>query len=500
MREPLRTPLSGRGYLVSWRLAGRRVVVVGGGPVAEGKVTGLAESGADLVVVSPVLTDRLADLEAAGTFRWVPRRFRRRDGRGAALVIAATGDPGDNARVHRHARRAGALVNCVDDPDCCDVTVPAVVRRGPATVAVTTDGHSPAAARFLREELEQLLPAGTGQLVAEAAWARAELRRRGEYRYDYHAWRQRLFEPGWEAVTVGNGAAAVEELARRFVAGFAASSSPLRCGSVSLVGAGPGDPGLLTVRGAELVARADVVLYDRLVAPEVVASAPPAAVRIPVGKAPGRGPDQARIEELLVAHAGTGAHVVRLKGGDPYLFGRGAEEVAAVAGAGIPVEVVPGVSSALAVPEVAGIPLTRRGTSSSFAVISGHRAGGDDYAWPHLARAVDTIVVLMGAATVGPVAARLVGAGRPPTQPVAAVVAGTTDAQAVLRTDLATLAGGGLTVPAPAVLVIGEVARDASYPGASISALSAPSAPDGGSAPRSACTTAGGSRGRRWGG
>ncbi|MGH9182597.1 MAG: uroporphyrinogen-III C-methyltransferase [Acidimicrobiales bacterium] len=446
-----------RGYLVCWRLAGKRVVVVGGGPVAEGKVAGLLDSGAELVVVSPRLTDQLAWLEAGGALRWVRRRVRRSDLRGAALVVAATGDRSVNDWVWRRAHRAGALVNCVDDPARCDVTVPAVVRRGPATVAVTTDGHSPAAARFLREELDRHLPPGTGELVARAAQARRQLRRRGEYRYDYYAWRQRFFEPGWEALATGGGTAAIEELARRLVAGFAHSPTPLRSGRVSLVGAGPGDPGLITVRGAAVLSRADVVLYDRLVAPEVVASAPPAAVRVPVGKGPGSGTDQARIEELAVAHARAGAHVVRLKGGDPYVFGRGAEEVAAVLGAGIPVEVVPGVSAATAVPEVAGIPLTRRGVASSFAVISGHRAGGEDYPWESLAAGVDTVVVLMGAATAATVARRLVEAGRPPGQGAAVVASGTTAHQQVEVTDLGTLATRGTALPAPVVLVVGDV-------------------------------------------
>ena len=206
-----------RGYVVSWRLAGATVVVVGGGAAAEAKVETLLATGARLVVVSPRVTTRLQELEGAGCLRWCPRRYRRGDLRGASLVFAATGDGRLNARLRRHAHRAGALLNAVDDPVNCDVTVPAVVRRGPVTVAVTTDGHSPAAARFLREELDAVLPATLGDLVAVAAEARAELRRQGRYRYDYAAWRDGLLEPGRRAVAHGGGRTDLERLSAAFV-------------------------------------------------------------------------------------------------------------------------------------------------------------------------------------------------------------------------------------------------------------------------------------------
>ncbi len=206
-----------RGYVVSWRLAGATVVVVGGGAAAEVKVETLLPTGARLVVVSPRITTGLRQLVAAGHLQWRPRRYRRGDLRGASLVFAATGDGRLNARLRRHASRAGALLNAVDDPVNCDVTVPAVVRRGPVTVAVTTDGHSPAAARFLREELDAVLPATLGDLVTVAAEARAELRRQGRYRYDYAAWRDGLLEPGRRAVAHGGGRADLERLSTAFV-------------------------------------------------------------------------------------------------------------------------------------------------------------------------------------------------------------------------------------------------------------------------------------------
>lgn len=230
---PLRTPSgssasgSHRGYVVSWRLAGRRVVVVGGGEVAEQKVAGLLDTGAELVVVAPDVVPRLARLAEAGALAWLRRPVRDDDVVGAALVVATTGDRAVNAQVADAARRAGALVNAVDDPLNCDVTIPAVVRRGPATVAVTTDGVSPAAARFLRERLDAWLPVELGAVVTEAGGARVELRRIGRYRYDYEIWRDRFLEPAFAALAAGAGPDAIAEMARRFLAEFD----------------GPGDPG-----------------------------------------------------------------------------------------------------------------------------------------------------------------------------------------------------------------------------------------------------------------
>ena len=302
-----------RGYVVSWRLAGRRVVVVGGGPAAEAKVTGLLGTGADVVVVAREVVARLEELAAAGAVTWVVRRVRRRDLRRAALVVVATGSEQTDAWVCRHARRAGALVNAVDDPGRCDVTVPAVVRRGPATVAVTTDGQSPAAARFLREHLSATLPAEMGEMVVQAASARAGLRRQGRYRYDYYAWKQRFFEPAMEAIAAGRGPGVLEELARRLVAGFGAPS-PLRPGRITLVaGAGNGRP--LTQRAVEVLTEADVVIYEPGVPATVLDLAPVAAVRLPASAGSGAGGDGAELRRIVSHHAGTGAAVVHLATG-----------------------------------------------------------------------------------------------------------------------------------------------------------------------------------------
>jgi uroporphyrin-III C-methyltransferase len=229
---------------------------------------------------------------------------------------------------------------------------------------------------------------------------------------------------------------------------------------VALVGAGPGDPGLLTVRGRALLRRADVVVHDRLVDPRVLDEAPPGALRIFAGKSPGsHALDQEAINRLLVAQARAGRRVVMLKGGDPFVFGRGGEEAEALAAAGVPFEVVPGVSSAIAVPAYAGIPLTHRRLASSFAVVSGHDcATSRGVAWDRLATAVDTLVVLMGARSLPRIARELMAHGRPPATPVAVIRRGTTGEQQTLPTTLGEVAARGAPFQPPVVAVVGDVA------------------------------------------
>ena len=235
----------------------------------------------------------------------------------------------------------------------------------------------------------------------------------------------------------------------------------MRPGSVALVGAGPGDPGLLTIRGRRLLRRADVVVYDRLVDPRLLALAPPGARRVFVGKAGGHhAVEQTAINELLVLHARRGRRVVRLKGGDPFVFGRGGEEAEALVAAGIPFEVVPGVTSAVAVPAAAGIPVTHRDVASSFAVVTGHESTrGRRVDWARLAGAVDTLVVLMGLASLPRIARELVAAGRLASTPAAVVQAGTTADQRIVTGTLADIAerAAAARLEPPVTVVIGEV-------------------------------------------
>lgn len=442
--------------LVGWKLAGRRVLIVGGGRVAEAKVETLLDTGAQLTVVAPTLTDRLAELRSSGALRWKPRPFRRGDPWRCELVIAAVDDATVNATVRRWAHHLGAVVNVVDDPTRCDVIMPAVLKRGPVRIAISTDAASPAGARFLREQLDEILPSGLGALYEHSASARRTLRHSGRYRYDYAAWRQRFFQPGWEALRAGE-LDALPELERRLVAGFD-SPTPLHAGRVTLVGGGPGGADLITVRGAAALHHADVVVYDRLIDPLLLDLAPVAAERIPVGKAKGHGITQEEINRILIERAAAGANVVRLKGGDPFLFGRGGEEFAALTAAGIGVEVVPGLSSALAAPALAHIPVTHRGLASAVTIVTGHLAQQDQAQWDGLASAPGTIVVLMGASTAPAIAARLLAAGRDEHEPVAAIHrVGHADSRTATIT-LAALAQTGCPFSSPTVLVIGPVA------------------------------------------
>lgn len=237
------------------------------------------------------------------------------------------------------------------------------------------------------------------------------------------------------------------------------ATAPTAVGTVTLVGAGPGGSDLITVRGALALAVADVVVHDRLADPELLELAPAHALCVPVGKAKGSGVTQDRINALLTEHALAGSNVVRLKGGDPFVFGRGSEEIEALASVGVGCEVIPGISSALAAPALAGIPLTERGAAASFTVLTGHRVDDRDHDWEALARSSSTLVVLMGASTASEIARRLLGAGRPSGEPVAVVHAAGTPRMDVARLDLETLACDGCPLPAPSVIIIGDVAR-----------------------------------------
>lgn len=448
-------------YLLAWRLEGRKVVVVGGGSIGTAKVETLLDTGARIVVVDPIPSARAADMARLGLIELKVRRARPTDMVGAALVVAATGDSAVNRRIRRWAKPFGAVVNAVDDKENCDVTVPAVVKRGPATIAITTGGASPAGARFLREELTDVVakavPEELTQLFDHAAVARHNLRERGEYRYDYAAWRQLYFEPGLAAIRNGRGAA-VAEVRRRFEAEFAGAVTPLRSGTVTLVGAGPGGADLITVRGANALAAADVVVYDRLSDPELLALAPAAAERIPVGKGKGYGTSQEDINQLLIDRASAGNNVVRLKGGDPFVFGRGGEEADAVAAAGLSVSVVPGLSSSVSGPALAGIPVTDRRYSSSFTVITGHDAGLPSTDAGGCGATGSTLVALMAASTADRLADRLLDAGRPAFEPVAFVHAAGTPDQKVARQSLSETAEKGCPFPSPTVMVVGAVA------------------------------------------
>ena len=395
-------------YPVTLRVAGRRVVVVGGGPVATRRARGLVEAGADVHVVSPEVGPELAELAAGGALTWTARGYRAGDLAGAWLVHTATGNAEVDAQVLAEAE--DGRVWCVQAADARAGTawVPAVARVEDVVVAVTAGGD-PRRAVTLRDAVGTLLR--NGQLPV----------------------RRHRRPP------LATGA---EQTAR---------------GSVALVGGGPGDPGLLTLRGHRLLLEADVVVVDRLAPRAVLNELSPDVLVVDVGKTPGHHPvPQDRINALLVDHALAGRRVVRLKGGDPFVFGRGSEEAEVCRLAGVPVEVVPGVSSAVAVPAAAGIPVTHRGVASGFTVLTGHDGIASLPATPD-----HTVVLLMAVAGLGTTCSALLGAGRSPDTPAAIVEDGYGNGQRTTVGTLATIADLALRVGvrSPAVTVVGDVVR-----------------------------------------
>lgn len=446
-------------YLVALRLAGRKVLIVGGGQIGTGKIETLLGASPSLVVVDPTPSERVCDLAERGLLELRRRTFRPSDVFRSTLVVAATGEPKTNRWIRRCARLGRSLVNAVDDPPNCDVTVPSVVRRGPATIAISTGGATPAGARFLREELsaaiDNVLPPDCGQVLDAAAAVRHQLRGEGNYRFAYSGWRQSFFEPAFAALRRGEHST-LAGIVEHFAQNERENRSPKAAGSVALVGAGPGGDDLITLRGARSLARADVVFYDRLADPTLLAHAPVAAERIPVGKGRGFGQTQEEITDQLIARAKSGQQVVRLKGGDPFVFGRGGEEHSALVAAGVEVQVVPGVSSALAAAALAGIPVTDRRCSSSVAVLTGH-SKDEQLPRSHFGVETDTVVVLMAAKTADIVARRLISGGRANDEPVAFVHRAGSAHQQTWAGELGQVAIDGCPFPSPTVMIVGDV-------------------------------------------
>ena len=465
-------------YPVFLDLHGRRAVVIGGGAVAEQKVHGLVGAGAHVTVVSTDVTPALGALARRNAIEHKRRPYRRGDLKGAWLAIAATDDRGTNGAVWAEAEQLGVPLNAVDDLEHCSFIAPAVHREGDITVAVSTAGKSPALAVRLRQHIARLVGRAEARLCELLGELRPGLAERVPDTPARTAlWYRIVDSDVIDFVRRGDVEGArrrIDELVSRLgpvprLKPGPDTSLPLRAvphrahssewehqtGVVYLVGAGPGDPGLITAKGLELLRSADVVVYDRLVSPALLAQAPAEAERIL------RGTDQQDVNALLIDRAREGLNVVRLKGGDPFVFGRGAEECEALAAAGVSYEVIPGVTSAIAVPAAAGIPVTHRRVASGFAVVAGHECDGrSDLDWEALSR-MPTLVVLMGLAALPDVVARLRAQGAPADAPVAVIASGTLPEQRrVVGTldDIAQLVAAAGLEP-PATIVIGEVVR-----------------------------------------
>lgn len=438
-------------------LAGRRVLLVGGGVVARRKAEALLEAGADLVVGAPELVPELARALVEGRLAHYRGEFQPEWLEGAWLVIAATDDATVNAAVAREAEARRIWANVVDDAPRCSFQVPARVERGPIQIAISSRGEAPMLARWLRETLETQLEPSLGALAAWLGGKRDALRAR----FPDTARRRQVIEalirgPAAQALRSGR----LDEAEAALDAALLEDATPR--GRVVLVGAGPGDPGLLTMRGLRALNQADVVLHDRLVSAEVLALARRDAERIEVAKEAGtHHTTQQRIHELLVEHARKGKMVVRLKGGDPFVFGRGGEELEALRAEGIPYEVVPGITAALACAAYAGIPLTHRDHAQSVRLVTAHcRNSIDTLDWAALAQERQTLAVYMGVQGLDILRERLIAHGRSPATPFALIENGSRPDQRVVLGTLSNLPERAIAenVRSPALLILGEVA------------------------------------------
>ncbi len=441
-------------------LAGHHALVAGGTPAAVQRARLVVAAGGTLTVAAPRLDSAFDDLRRQSPFDWQPRWPDAADFTQARLAFIATGDPIRDETLAAMARELRVPVNVTDQPRISDFIMPAIVDRGEVVVGVSTGGASPVLARLVRARIERALPARLAELGAFAArfrdTARALLRDVAARR---RFWEHVLDGPIGQLVLAGREQAAREAM---LVALNRPANERGPVGSVAIVGAGPGDPDLLTLRALDALQRADVVLYDELAGREVLDRARRDAELVYVGKQKARhSRSQDEINALMAAHARAGKQVVRLKGGDPFIFGRGGEELEYLRAHGIAATVVPGVTAALACAAASGIPLTHREHASAVTFVTGYLKNGEPAAdWATLAQSRQTIVVYMGVSAAATVRDRLLEAGLARTTPVAIIENGSRPDQKVSVGTLGALtalaarhANGG-----PALMIIGDVA------------------------------------------
>lgn len=451
-------------YPAFLNLKDKPCLVVGGGKVARRKVKILLTAQAKIVIIAPQLSQEMADLTAqcptqvthlSKTFadddidQYKPR-----------LIIAATDQRQVNARIAELAHERAIWVNVADDPQASSFIVPSIVDRSPVTIAVSTGGASPVLARQLRMKLETLIPASTGKLAAITEAYREQVKQHfPAAQQRKHFWDKALRGQFAELVYMGNEAAARQHLDDR----LAQAADRPEVGEVYLVGAGPGDPDLLTFRAARLMLQADVILYDRLVARSILDMTNQAAERIYVGKRKAsHAVPQDKINDLLVELAQQGKRVLRLKGGDPFIFGRGGEEIETLAENGIPFQVVPGITAASGCSSYAGIPLTHRDYAQSCTFATGHLKNDTiDLDWEKLAQPNQTVVFYMGLTGLPVISDELIKHGVAADMPAALIEQGTTRNQRVHIGTLKTLPqlAKERNVRAPTLTIVGEVVR-----------------------------------------
>ncbi len=442
------------------QLENRSVLVVGGGTVAARKSRAIVAAGATVHVVAPQLCPALQRMLDNNQITHAQRGYRTSDAQNVWLCIAATDEPSVNAQVAQDAKASNTLVNVADDAQLGDVSFASVVNRDPLQIAISTGGHSPILARLIHARIAAFIPASYGALAKLAG----DYRQRIKEHFNTLNERRRF----WESVLTGPIAQRLlrgdEDGARKALELSLIDKTarkPTETGEVYLVGAGPGDPDLLTFRALRLMHQADVVLHDRLVSDEVLSLCPSDAEYIYVGKRrANHAMQQTTINDTLVQLASSGKRVLRLKGGDPFIFGRGGEEIETLADAGIRFEVVPGITAASGCASYAGIPLTHRDHAQACVFVTGHlKEGSLELNWPHLVQPNQTLVCYMGLVALAELCEKLINHGLPSQTPAALVERGTTQHQRVLSGTVETLPEivSNTAVKAPTLIIIGSV-------------------------------------------
>ncbi|MGH8254767.1 MAG: siroheme synthase CysG [Steroidobacteraceae bacterium] len=455
-------------------LAGRGVLVVGGGAVALRKVELLVQARARVRVAAPRLLAELVRARETGRIEHIAAPFEPRQLDSMVLAIAATDRPEVNRAVAAAGAARGIFVNVVDDAEASSFIMPAIIDRSPVLIAVGTAGNSPTLARRLRAQLEAALPGRLGELAVLAGRMRARVRAALPDPQRRQQFWERLFGGSIASqVLAGQGetAAAMMEAeletlraAAEVTAINTGGTGPAVRGEVYLIGAGPGDPDLLTLRAQQLLQQADVVLYDRLVSEAVLGRVRREATRVYVGKESGRHRiTQERIHALLLEHAQRGLRVARLKGGDPFIFARGGEEIEVLRRAGVAVIVVPGITAALGAAASIGLPLTQRGLAQSVTFVTAMGEGAEALDWRSLAAPLQTVVFYMGVAQLPRIVERLLAQGAPGDRPAVIVERATLPSQRLLAASLSQIEARARAaqIDAPALLIVGEVARQA---------------------------------------
>ena len=434
----------------------RPVLVIGGGEIAARKITFLLRAEAKVQIVADALIPELAGKVERQEIQWRATEFEEQQLDNVFLVIAATEDDALNLRVYAAANARYRLVNVVDNQALCSFVFPSIVDRSPLLVAISSSGKAPVLSRILREKIEALLPTNLGRLAETASYWRHHIKTHLKTTAERRRFWERVFTGRFASLMLaGNKAEAEKALEDEL------RQPEKRLGEIILVGAGPGDAGLLTLRGLQAIQQADVVFYDNLVTPEVRELVRRDAETICVGKsAAGVSVPQQDINRMLVEAAKAGNTVIRLKGGDPFIFGRGGEELQAAAEAGIPFQVVPGVTAAAGATAYAGIPLTHRDYAQSATFITGHfGAENSPLNWTRLAQSGQTLAIYMGSLKAAEISAQLIANGRAGDTPVAVISRGTRADQQTRTGTLQQLENLAKDAPMPALLVVGEVVR-----------------------------------------